>query len=144
MTRPVFLLLTVVSCVLDTCTTAACCWLDLPLPLKMPLATTALALLALRMDSGRILLLKAIGLARAWIYCAPPLRPITRGVDEAAVAMVWFLVVVSTDFSGYWRLAGTLPATATTPQTGVGAVGAEGAVARPGNIGGILKLARGL
>lgn len=158
MTRPPFLLLTVVACVLGTSTAAACgCGLDLPLAL----AATALAvlahaagnvlndlhdakngadaanaqgiapftggsrliqsgrttedqtaelaralllfllpaglLLALRVDSGWILLLGAAGLTLAWAYSAPPLRLMTRGLGEVTVALVWFLVVVGAD-----------------------------------------------
>ncbi len=158
MTRPAFLLLTVVACVLGTSTAAACgCGLDLPLAL----AATALAvlahaagnvlndlhdaqsgvdaantqgiapftggsrliqsgttterqtaelarallvfllpaglLLALRVDSGWIVLLGAAGLALAWAYSAPPLRLMSRGLGEVTVALVWFLVVVGAD-----------------------------------------------
>ena len=158
MTRPAFLLLTVVACVLGTSTAAACgCGLDLPLALAATglavlahaagnllndlhdarsgadaantqgispftggsrliqsgattqrqtaeLASALLVflvptglLLALRVDSGWILLLGAAGLTLAWAYSAPPLRLMSRGLGEVTVAVVWFLVVVGAD-----------------------------------------------
>lgn len=158
MTRPAFLLLTVVACVLGTSTAAACgCGLDLPLALEATgLAVLAHAagnvlndlhdaksgadaantlgiapftggsrliqsgatserqtaelarallvllvptglLLALRVDSGWIVLLGAAGMSLAWAYSAPPLRLMSRDLGEVTVAVVWFLVVIGAD-----------------------------------------------
>lgn len=158
MTRPAFLLLTVVACVLGTATAAACgCGLDLPLAAATLLLavlahavgnilndlhdarsgadagntqgihpftggsrliqngvvtedqTHALAkalllvlvpaglLLAVK-TAGGVLLLGMAGLLLAWAYSAPPLRLMARGLGELAVACVWFLVVVGSDY----------------------------------------------
>lgn len=158
MTRPAFLLLTVVACALGTATAASCgCGLDLPLAL----ATTFLAvmahalgnvlndvhdarngadaantqgifpftggsrliqngavserqttdlvkalciflvpaglLLAVKAGPG-VLLLGMAGLMLAWAYSAPPLKLMSRGLGEVAVALAWFLVVVGADY----------------------------------------------
>jgi 1,4-dihydroxy-2-naphthoate polyprenyltransferase len=158
MTRPAFLLLTVVACALGTATAAACgCGLDIPLAL----AATGLAVLAHAMgnvlndwhdarngadaantqgvfpftggsrliQNGEVseqqtrdlvkallifllpaglllavktgpgvLLLGANGLLLAWAYSAPPLKLMSRGLGEVAVALAWFLVVVGADY----------------------------------------------
>jgi 1,4-dihydroxy-2-naphthoate octaprenyltransferase len=158
MTRPAFLLLTLVACALGTATAAACgCGLDLPLAA----AATALAVLihaagnvlndlhdarngadaantagispftggsrliqtgqtseqqtaelaraflvflvpaglwlAASVGSGQVLLLGMAGMGLAWAYSAPPLRLMSRGLGELAVALVWFLVVIGAD-----------------------------------------------
>lgn len=158
MTRPGFLLLTVVACALGTATAAACgCGLNV----SLAAAATALAVLAhatgnvlndlhdarngadaantqgiapftggsrliqtgqaterqtaelakallvflvpaglwlaVQVGSGQVLLLGAAGLALAWAYSAPPLRLMSRGLGELAVALVWFLVVIGAD-----------------------------------------------
>jgi 1,4-dihydroxy-2-naphthoate polyprenyltransferase len=159
MTRPAFLLLTVVACVLGTATAAACgCGLDLPLALgATALAVLAHAagnvlndlhdarngadqantqgifpftggsrliqngevserdtadlvkgllvflvpaglLLAIQVGEGMLLLFGAAGLALAWAYSAPPLKLMSRGLGEFAVALAWFLVVLGADY----------------------------------------------
>jgi 1,4-dihydroxy-2-naphthoate polyprenyltransferase len=159
MTRPAFLLLTVVACVLGTATAAACgCGLDLPLALgAMVLAVLAHAagnvlndlhdarngadqantqgifpftggsrliqngvvnerdtadlvkallvflvpaglLLAIHVGEGMLLVFGVAGLALAWAYSAPPLKLMSRGLGEFAVALAWFLVVLGADF----------------------------------------------
>jgi 1,4-dihydroxy-2-naphthoate polyprenyltransferase len=159
MTRPAFLLLTVVACMLGTATAAACgCGLDL----SLALGATALAvlahaagnvlndlhdarngadrnnakgiypftggsrliqdgqvneretadlvkallvflvpaglLLAIYAGEGMLLVLGGAGLALAWSYSAPPLKLMSRGLGELAVALTWFLVVLGTDY----------------------------------------------
>lgn len=158
MTRPAFLLLTVVACLLGTATAAACgCGLDVPLAL----GATALAVVAHAMGNvlndwhdarngadaantqgvfpftggSRLIqngevsekqtgdLVKALfiflvpaglllavkvgpgvvglgiaGLLLAWAYSAPPLKLMSRGLGEIAVALSWFLVVVGADY----------------------------------------------
>ena len=54
-------------------------------------------LLALRADSGWLVVLGLAGLVLAWAYSAPPLRLMSRGLGELTVALVWFLVVVGAD-----------------------------------------------
>lgn len=158
MTRPAFLLLTVVACVLGTASAAACgCGLDI----RLALGATALAvmahavgnvlndwhdarngadaantqgvfpftggsrliqngevserqtgdlakallifllpaglLLAVKAGPG-VLLLGMAGLLLAWAYSAPPLKLMSRGLGEWAVALAWFLVVVGADY----------------------------------------------
>ena len=158
MTRPAFLLLTVVACLLGTATAAACgCGLDWRLAAAATLLavlahsagnvlndlhdarsgadvantqaiapftggsrliqgglvteqqTRALAqalllvlvpaglLLAVK-TAGGVLLLGLAGLLLAWAYSAPPLRLMARGLGELAVAGVWFLVVIGSDY----------------------------------------------
>jgi 1,4-dihydroxy-2-naphthoate octaprenyltransferase len=158
MTRPAFLLLTVVACLLGTTTAAACgCGLDIPLALgATALAVMAHAagnvlndwhdarngadltntqgvfpftggsrliqngevsakqtgdlvkalfiflipaglLLAVKAGPG-VLLLGLAGLLLAWSYSAPPLKLMSRGLGELAVALTWFLVVVGADY----------------------------------------------
>jgi len=55
------------------------------------------ALLAARAGTG-LLGIGAAGLGIAWAYSAPPLRLMTRGLGEPAVAGAWWLVVVGADF----------------------------------------------
>lgn len=158
MTRPAFLLLTVVACVLGTATAAACgCGLDVPLALGTTLlavlahalgnvlndlhdarngadaanasgifpftggsrliqnglvserqtADLVKALLLFLLPAGLLLAVRAgggvivlglAGLLLAWAYSAPPLRLMSRGLGEATVALVWFLVVVGADY----------------------------------------------
>lgn len=158
MTRPAFLLLTVVACVLGTATASACgCGLDWPLALGATLlavlahaagnvlndlhdarngadaanaqgifpftggsrliqnglvteqqtAELAKALLLFLVPAGLLLAVRAgggvialgaAGLLLAWAYSAPPLRLMSRGLGEPAVAMAWFLVVVGADY----------------------------------------------
>jgi 1,4-dihydroxy-2-naphthoate polyprenyltransferase len=159
MTRPAFLLLTVVACLLGTATAAACgCGLDLPLALgATALAVLAHAagnvlndlhdarngadqantqgihpftggsrliqdgqvnerdtadlvkallvflvpaglLLAVYVGEGMLLVFGAAGLALAWAYSAPPLKLMSRGLGEFAVALAWFLVVLGADY----------------------------------------------
>jgi 1,4-dihydroxy-2-naphthoate polyprenyltransferase len=158
MTRPAFLLLTVVTCVLGTTTAAACgCGLDLPLAVGATLLAVlahalgnvlndlhdarngadaantqgvfpftggsrliqtgavserqtrelALALLVFLVPAGLLLAVKVgpgvlllgfAGLLLAWAYSAPPLKLMSRGLGEMAVAMAWFLVVVGSDY----------------------------------------------
>ncbi len=45
-----------------------------------------------------LLFLLPAGLLLAWAYSAPPLRLMSRGLGEATVALVWFLVVVGADY----------------------------------------------
>lgn len=158
MTRPAFLLLTVVGCALGTATAAACgCGLDPWLALTATgLAVLAHAagnvlndlhdarngadaantegiypftggsrliqnglvserdtadlakglllflvpaglLLAVKTGGG-VLLLGMAGLLLAWAYSAPPLKLMSRGLGELAVALVWFLVVIGADY----------------------------------------------
>jgi 1,4-dihydroxy-2-naphthoate octaprenyltransferase len=158
MTRPAFLLLTVVACVLGTATAAACgCGLDVPLALGATLLAVmahalgnvlndwhdarngadaantrgvfpftggsrliqsgevserqtgdlvkalfiflvpAGLLLAVKAGPG-VLLLGMAGLLLAWAYSAPPLKLMSRGLGELAVALAWFLVVVGADY----------------------------------------------
>jgi 1,4-dihydroxy-2-naphthoate polyprenyltransferase len=158
MTRPAFLLLTVVGCALGTATAAACgCgldpWLALSATVLAVLAhaagnvlndlhdarngadaantggifpftggsrliqnghvserdTADLAkglllflvpaglLLAVKTGGG-VLLLGMAGLLLAWAYSAPPLKLMSRGLGELAVALVWFLVVIGADY----------------------------------------------
>jgi len=158
MTRPAFLLLTVVGCALGTATAAACgCGFD---P-WLALAATGLAVLAHAAGNvlndlhdarngadavntegifpftggsrliqngrvserdtadlakglllflvpaglllavktgGGVLLLGVAGLLLAWAYSAPPLKLMSRGLGELAVALVWFLVVIGADY----------------------------------------------
>lgn len=158
MTRPAFLLLTMVGCALGTATAAACgCGLD---P-WLALAATALAVLAHATGNvlndlhdarngadaantggifpftggsrliqnghvserdtadlakglllflvpaglllavktgGGVLWLGMVGLLLAWAYSAPPLKLMSRGLGELAVALVWFLVVIGADY----------------------------------------------
>ncbi|WP_197508883.1 prenyltransferase [Hydrogenophaga crassostreae] len=158
MTRPAFLLLTVVACALGTATAAACgCGLDIPLALSatalavMAHATgnvlndwhdarngadaantqgvfpftggsrliqngvvsekqtgdLAKALLIFLVPAGLLLAVKAgpgvlllglAGLLLAWAYSAPPMKLMSRGLGELAVALAWFLVVVGADY----------------------------------------------
>jgi 1,4-dihydroxy-2-naphthoate polyprenyltransferase len=42
--------------------------------------------------------LGAAGLALAWAYSAPPLKLMSRGLGEFAVALAWILVVLGADF----------------------------------------------
>lgn len=158
MTRPAFLLLTVVACVLGTATAAACgCGLDVPLAMGTTLlavlahalgnvlndlhdarngadaanasgifpftggsrliqnglvserqtADLVKALLLFLLPAGLLLAVRAgggvivlglAGLLLAWAYSAPPLRLMSRGLGEATVALVWFLVVVGADY----------------------------------------------
>ena len=158
MTRPAFLLLTVVGCALGTATAAACgCGFD---P-WLALAATGLAVLAHAAGNvlndlhdarngadaantggifpftggsrliqngrvserdtadlakglllflvpaglllavktgGGVLWLGVAGLLLAWAYSAPPLKLMSRGLGELAVALVWFLVVIGADY----------------------------------------------
>ena len=158
MTRPSFLLLTVVACVLGTATASACgCGLNIPLALGATLLAVvahavgnvlndwhdarngadaantqgvfpftggsrliqngevserqtsdlAKALLIFLMPAGLllavktgpgVLLLGMAGLLLAWSYSAPPLKLMSRGLGELAVALAWFLVVVGADY----------------------------------------------
>lgn len=158
MTRPAFLLLTMVGCVLGTATAAACgCGLDVPLAVGTTLlavlahalgnvlndlhdarngadaanaggifpftggsrliqnglvserqtADLVKALLLFLLPAGLLLAVRAgggvivlglAGLLLAWAYSAPPLRLMSRGLGEATVALVWFLVVVGADY----------------------------------------------
>ena len=158
MTRPAFLLLTVVACALGTATASACgCGLDPALALgttvlavmahaagnvlndlhdarngadagntggifpftggsrliqngdtsERETADLAKALLALLVPGGLLLAVKAgggviglglAGLLLVWAYSAPPLKLMSRGLGEAAVALAWFLVVVGADY----------------------------------------------
>ena len=54
-------------------------------------------LLALETGAG-VLLLGLVGVLLAWAYSAPPLRLMTRGFGEPAVAGAWFLIVVGADY----------------------------------------------
>lgn len=158
MTRPAFLLLTVVACLLGTATAAACgCGLDIPLALGATLLAVMAhalgnvlndrhdarngadaanhqglspftggsrliqngdvtekqtgdlvkALLIFLIPAGLLLAVKAgpgvlllglAGLLMAWAYSAPPLKLMSRGLGEWAVALTWFLVVVGADY----------------------------------------------
>jgi len=158
MTRPSFLLLTVVACWLGTSTAAACgCGLDVGLAVGAGVLAVlahafgnvwndwhdarsgadadnraairpftggsqliqrgevsasqtrelALALLVFLVPAGLllavktgagVLLLGIAGLLLAWAYSAPPLKLMSRGLGELAVALVWFLVVVGADY----------------------------------------------
>lgn len=54
--------------------------------------------LLLAVQSGAdVLWIGAVGLVLAWAYSAPPLRLMSRGLGELAVAAVWSLVVVGAD-----------------------------------------------
>ena len=54
--------------------------------------------LLLAVQSGAdVLWIGAVGLLLAWAYSAPPLRLMSRGLGELAVAAVWSLVVVGAD-----------------------------------------------
>lgn len=55
------------------------------------------ALLAARSGSG-LLLIGAAGLVLAWAYSAPPLKLMSRGLGELAVAGAWWLVVLGADY----------------------------------------------
>jgi 1,4-dihydroxy-2-naphthoate octaprenyltransferase len=54
-------------------------------------------LLAVKAGPG-VLLLGMAGLLLAWAYSAPPLKLMSRGLGELAVALAWFLVVVGADY----------------------------------------------
>ncbi|OOG84706.1 prenyltransferase, partial [Hydrogenophaga sp. A37] len=54
-------------------------------------------LLAVKTGGG-VLLLGMAGLLLAWAYSAPPLKLMSRGLGELAVALVWFLVVIGADY----------------------------------------------
>lgn len=158
MTRPAFLLLTVVGCALGTATAAACgCGLDPWLALgatglavlahaagnvlndlhdarngadaantagifpftggsrliqngtvsEHDTADLAKGLLLFLVPAGLLLAVKTgggvlglgmAGLLLAWAYSAPPLKLMSRGLGEVAVALVWFLVVIGADY----------------------------------------------
>jgi 1,4-dihydroxy-2-naphthoate polyprenyltransferase len=158
MTRPAFLLLTVVACALGSATAAACgCGFDPVLALGTTLlavmahaagnvlndlhdarsgadagntggifpftggsrliqngevsehetAALARALLLLLVPGGLLLAVKTgggviglglAGLLLVWAYSAPPLKLMSRGLGELAVALAWFLVVVGADY----------------------------------------------
>ena len=158
MTRPAFLLLTVVGCALGTATAAACgCGFDPVLALGATLlavlahaagnvlndlhdarngadagntggiypftggsrliqngavseretADLAKALLLVLVPGGLLLAVKTgggviglglAGLLLVWAYSAPPLKLMSRGMGELAVALAWFLVVVGADY----------------------------------------------
>ena len=54
-------------------------------------------LLAVKAGPG-VLVLGMAGLLLAWAYSAPPLKLMSRGFGELAVALAWFLVVVGADY----------------------------------------------
>jgi 1,4-dihydroxy-2-naphthoate polyprenyltransferase len=69
-------------------------------------ADLARALLWVLVPGGLLLAIKAgggviglglAGLLLAWAYSAPPLKLMSRGLGELAVALAWFLVVVGAD-----------------------------------------------
>ena len=70
-------------------------------------ADLARALLLLLVPGGLLLAVKAgggviglglAGLLLVWAYSAPPLKLMSRGLGELAVALAWFLVVVGADY----------------------------------------------
>ena len=70
-------------------------------------ADLARALLLVLVPGGLLLAVKAgggvvglglAGLLLVWAYSAPPLKLMSRGLGELAVALAWFLVVVGADF----------------------------------------------
>lgn len=61
------------------------------------LVTLGGLLLALHTRGG-LLLIGMAGLLLAWAYSAPPLRLMTRGWGELAVAATWWLVVLGADY----------------------------------------------
>lgn len=79
-------------------------WATLLLGLLVP----AGALLAAR-SGGGLLLIGAAGLALAWAYSAPPLKLMSRGLGELAVAAAWWLVVIGAAYVQQRGLA-VLPA----------------------------------
>lgn len=68
-------------------------WAALLLGLLVP----AGLLLAAR-SGGGLLLVGAAGLLIAWAYSAPPLKLMSRGLGELAVAAAWWLVVIGADY----------------------------------------------
>lgn len=54
-------------------------------------------LLAARSNGG-LLWIGAAGLLICWAYSAPPLRLMSRGVGELAIAAAWWLVVIGADY----------------------------------------------
>lgn len=62
------------------------------------LAGVALGGLALAwVTGGGLLLIGLAGLALGWAYSAPPLKLMSRGLGELAVALAWGLIVVGAD-----------------------------------------------
>ena len=55
-------------------------------------------LLAARNGGGGLLLVGAAGLLIAWAYSAPPLKLMSRGLGELAIAAAWWLVVIGADY----------------------------------------------
>ncbi len=68
-------------------------WAALLLGLLIP----AGVLLAAR-SGGGLLVIGAAGLLIAWAYSAPPLKLMSRGLGELAVAAAWWLVVIGADY----------------------------------------------
>lgn len=48
-----------------------------------------------------------VGLVLAWAYSAPPLKLVSRGLGEFAIATCWLLVVVGADYTQRGAFAGT-------------------------------------
>lgn len=55
-------------------------------------------------SGGGLVLIGLAGLVLAWAYSAPPLKLMSRGVGELAIAGAWWLVVVGADYvqRGHW------------------------------------------
>jgi 1,4-dihydroxy-2-naphthoate octaprenyltransferase len=83
MTRPGFLVLSAVACLLGTAVAAASGY--------GPNVWTALITLMLAV-------LGLVGLFLGWAYSSPPLALMTRGLGEVTVAITWGLVVVGADY----------------------------------------------
>ena len=49
-------------------------------------------------SAGGLIWIGVAGLFAGWAYSAPPLKLVSRGAGEFAVACGWFLVVIGTDF----------------------------------------------
>ena len=49
-------------------------------------------------SGGGLLLIGLVGVGLAWAYSAPPLALMRRGLGEAAVALIWWLVVIGADY----------------------------------------------
>lgn len=120
MTRPGFLVITAVACVLGTAVAAACghgpnVWTALATLVLAVLMHAAANVLNDYHDAlngaddantqglfpftgGGLVLLGWVGLLLGWAYSAPPLVLMKRGLGEATVALTWGLVVVGADY----------------------------------------------
>ena len=65
--------------------------------LLLGLVALAGLLLAIHTGGG-LLLIGLAGLLLAWAYSAPPLKLMSRGMGELAVALAWWLIVIGADY----------------------------------------------